>query len=74
MAPRRDFDSLSPLDYRYWREDVARYLSEEAFIGYKLLVERALVEVLCRFGICAESVADEISAACATVTGEVVYA
>jgi len=74
MAPRRDFDSLSPLDYRYWREDVARYLSEEAFIGYKLLVERALVEVLCRFGICAESVADEISAACATVTAEEVYA
>jgi len=74
MAPRRDFDSLSPLDYRYWREDVARYLSEEAFIGYKLLVESALVRVLCKRGICSESVAYEISVACDRVTAEEVYA
>lgn len=73
MAPRRDFDSLSPLDYRYWREDVAMYLSEEAFIGYKLLVENALVRVLWKRGICSESAADEISAACDRVTAEEVY-
>lgn len=73
MAPRRDFDSLSPVDYRYWREDVARFLSEEAFIGYKLLVESALVRVLCKRGICSKSVADEISAACDRVTAEEVY-
>ena len=37
MKVRDQFDSLSPLDYRYWDEEVARYLSENGFTRYKLL-------------------------------------
>ena len=54
MKTRDQFDSLSPVDYRYWDEEVARYLSENGFTRYKLLVELALVKVLHRRGICPE--------------------
>ncbi len=68
------FDCISPLDYRYWDESVARYLSEDGFIRYKLLVESALVEVLHRRGICSEDIVREVKAACSQVTAEEVYA
>jgi hypothetical protein len=28
MKKRNQFDSLSPVDYRYWDEEAAKYLSE----------------------------------------------
>lgn len=67
------FDSLSPLDYRYWDEEVAKYLSENGFTRYKLLVELALVRVLHRRGICTEDVVSEVEAACTKVTTDEVY-
>lgn len=67
------FDCLSPIDYRYWDEEVAHYLSENGFTRYKLLVEIALVRVLARRGICPESVVTEVETACGQVTTAEVY-
>ena len=74
MKQRDPFDSISPVDYRYWDEEVARYLSENGFTRYKLLVELALVKVLNRRGICSKAVVSEVEAACGQVTTEEVYA
>ena len=74
MVKTRDqFESLSPVDYRYWDEEVAKYLSENGFTRYKLLVELALVKVLSRRGICSEDVVKEVEAACGQVTTAEVY-
>jgi len=67
------FDNISPIDYRYWDEEVAQYLSENGFTRYKLLVEIALVKVLHRHGICSEEVVKEIEAASGQVTTAEVY-
>ncbi len=67
------FDSLSPLDYRYWDEEVATYLSENGFTRYKLLVELALVRVLNRRGICSDTVVKEIESACGQIKTSEVY-
>lgn len=67
------FDSLSPLDYRYWDEDVARFLSENGFTRYKLKVEAALVKALQLRGLCTCEVADEVEAACKQVTTDEIY-
>ncbi len=73
MKTRDQFDSLSPVDYRYWDEEVAKYLSENGFTRYKLLVELALVKVLHRRGICSEAVVKEVEAACGQVNTAEVY-
>jgi len=70
---RNSFDSLSPLDYRYWDEEIAEYLSENAFIKYKLRVELALVRVLQKRGFCDLGVVQEIEKAISEVTPEEVY-
>lgn len=74
MKEHNRFDSLSPIDYRYWDKRVAEYLSENGFTHYKLLVEQALVRVLQARGICSEDVLTEIEEACAIVTTDEVYA
>lgn len=73
MKERSVFDNISPIDYRYWDEEVARYLSENGFTRYKLLVELALVKVIARRGLCSEEVVREIEAACSQVTTEEVH-
>ncbi|MFA4846535.1 MAG: lyase family protein [Patescibacteria group bacterium] len=73
MKVRDQFDSLSPVDYRYWDEEVAEYLSENGFTRFKLRVELALVRVLSRRGICPEAVVKEVETACGQVTTEEVY-
>ena len=74
MDMMRDvFDSLSPIDYRYWREDVAKYLSENARVRYCLYVEVALVQALHRRGICAMQVWEEVEQACEQITTQEVY-
>lgn len=67
------FDSLSPIDYRYWDEDVARYFSENAYTKYKLAVELALVKALHKNDICSLEVVAEVEKACSEVTTEEVY-
>lgn len=67
------FDSISPVDYRYYDEGAAEYLSENGFTRYKLSVECALVKVLYYRGICSKEVLEEIENACSKVTTEEVY-
>jgi len=74
METRDQFDSLSPVDYRYWDKEAAKYLSENAFTYYKLLVELALMRVLHRRGICPGVAVQEVAAACGQVTTAEVYA
>ena len=73
METRDQFDSISPVDYRYWDREAAKYLSENGFTRYKLLVELALVRVLHRRGICPEVVVKKVEAACSQVTTAEVY-
>jgi len=72
-SDRDIYDSLSPADYRYWDEDVAKYLSENAYTRYKLAVELALVKALAKRKICPPSVVREVEKACAQVTTAEVY-
>lgn len=67
------FDSFSPTDYRYAGEDLKPYLTEEAFIKYKVRVEAALAKVLAKRGIVSWEVANEIAQATSSVTVEEVY-
>jgi adenylosuccinate lyase len=73
MSERDPFDSISPVDYRYWDSQVAKYLSENGFTSHKLEVELALVKVLRRRGVCPDGVVKEIEAACRQITTEEVY-
>lgn len=73
LRMRDVFDNISPIDYRYWDEEVAKYLSENAFTRYKLRVELALVRALRRRGICSETTVHEVEAACKLVTTRAVY-
>jgi adenylosuccinate lyase len=73
MRSRDIFDSLSPVDYRYWVKEVADYLSENGFTRFKLKVELALVTVLNRRGICSADVVTEVKTACPLITTEEVY-
>ena len=73
MKTRDIFDSLSPIDYRYWHEEVSKYLSENANIRYQFLMELALVRALHRRGICPEAAVKEVEAVCGQVTTEEVY-
>lgn len=67
------FDCISPIDYRYWDKEVAYYLSENGFTRYKLLVEKALIKVFHRRGICSVAVLQEVQQACQLVTTKEVY-
>jgi adenylosuccinate lyase len=74
VSQQRDiYDSLSPIDYRYWDEKVAEYLSENGFTRAKLEVEQALVRSLAAHGLCPPEVVEEIAAACQKVTTAEVY-
>ena len=74
MIERDVFDNMSALDYRYWDEKIAFYLSENGATRYKLRVETELVWILYKRGLCSERVAREISLACDKVTTAEVYA
>lgn len=74
MTPSNSFDNFSPIDYRYWDEALAPYLSDRGFLNYKMQVEQALVRVLSRRNLCPETVVKEIEEACKKVTPEEAYA
>ena len=67
------FDNISALDFRYWDEATADYLSENGFTKHKLLVEIALMKTLYKRGLCSKKVVEEVEAACAKVTTQEVY-
>ena len=73
MSERDIYDSISPLDFRYYDEEVGAYLSENAFVRYKLRVELALVTVFQRRGVCSQDVLDAVTQACSQMTTAEVY-
>ena len=74
MSNRSSFDAISPVDYRYFDEEVSHYLSDSAYTKYKLSVEFALAKALAKRGICPPTALKEIEKACQEVTPEEVYA
>ncbi|MBI4043564.1 MAG: adenylosuccinate lyase [Candidatus Diapherotrites archaeon] len=73
------FDSISPLDYRYYGRDkqafsaLQPFLSERARVKYLCRVESALARVLAKKGICSAQIAREIEGACNAVSVEEMY-
>lgn len=74
MRPSDAFDSIAPVDYRYWDEEVAGYLSDNAYLKYKLSVELALVKALKKRGVAPDSAVKEVEKAVSEITPAEVYA
>lgn len=67
-----NYNSIDPLDGRYYDQQTAKYLSERSRIAYQAYVEAALAHTLADFGICSTEIAAEIEAATTKVTAETV--
>lgn len=73
------FDSISPLDFRYYgrNEKIFRnlqaYLSENAMVKHMARVEAALTNTLAKKGVCSKKIAEEVEKACKIVTADEVY-
>lgn len=67
------YEAIDPIDSRYHNPEVAKYLSEEARIGYQAYTEAALVHTLADFGMCERGVAEEVEAACRDITAKEAY-
>lgn len=57
------FNFISPLDYRYFDEKAAKFLSGGARTKYQLVVELALVRVFSKRGFCSQRVVNEVEKA-----------
>jgi len=68
------FDSISPMDSRYYSESLKPYLSYAATVRYQARVEAALASAMADAGICDRAVATAIAAAADRVTPEAVAA
>ncbi len=67
------YNLFSPTDYRYSVKDLKQYLSEEAFVNYKALVEGVLAKTLAKYGVCSQKIAEEIAQAASQVRAKEVY-
>jgi adenylosuccinate lyase len=67
------FDSIDPLDVRYFDTQTAKYLSERSRVAYQAYVEAALAQTLADFKICSRKVADEIEKSARAVKIEDIY-
>lgn len=67
------YDSVDPLDNRYFDSETAKYASERSRIAYQAYVEGVLAQTLADNGICSRKVASEIENAAAKVRAEDVY-
>jgi adenylosuccinate lyase len=67
------FDSIDPLDSRYYDVRAAKYLSERSRVTYQAYVEAALAQTLADFKICTRTVANEIEESARAVKIENVY-
>ena len=75
MARGHDiYNSIDPLDSRYFDPETAKYLSERSRIAYQVRVEAALAKTLADYRICSHKIANEIESATKKVTAEEVYA
>jgi adenylosuccinate lyase len=72
VDPQAHYDSIDPLDGRYYDPEVAAYLSERSRLAYQAYVEAALAHTLAEFGICSKEIAAEIMGATEKVTAEAV--
>jgi adenylosuccinate lyase len=70
----RNYDSIDPLDSRYYDIEIGHYLSERSRVAYQAYVEGALANTLADYGVCSQEIADEIAVAASQVTTEEVYA
>lgn len=68
-----DYNAIDPLDHRYFDEEVAKLLSEEAHIAYQAKIEAALAETLADYKVCSPEIAKAIAEASTKVTAEAVY-
>jgi adenylosuccinate lyase len=68
------FDSIDPMDARYFDAQAAKFLSERSRIAYQAHVEAALAQTLTDFNICSRKAADEIEKSARSVKIEAVYA
>lgn len=57
------YNTIDPLDGRYFDPEIARYLSESSRVTCQAYVEAALAHTLAEFGICSSKVAEQIEAA-----------
>ncbi|MBI3632947.1 MAG: adenylosuccinate lyase [Candidatus Vogelbacteria bacterium] len=62
------FDTIAPIDNRYFDPTCTEYLSDAAFLKYKIKVELALVKTLCKRGICTKAIYEEVEKACKQIT------
>jgi adenylosuccinate lyase len=60
VAEERQFSLFSPTDYRYAFQELTPFLTEEAFIKYKIKVEQALIEILVKSKFCPSSAIKEL--------------
>jgi adenylosuccinate lyase len=67
-----NYNSVDPLDGRYYDPEIARYLSESSRIVYQAYVEAALARALAEFGVCTPEIAAQIEDATSKVTAEAV--
>jgi len=69
----KKFDCFSPTDFRYSVEELKDYLTEDAFIKYKTIVEVALIKKLAEYGICPKDIIDEVEKASEKIYTKEVY-
>ncbi|OGL31064.1 hypothetical protein A3F37_04300 [Candidatus Saccharibacteria bacterium RIFCSPHIGHO2_12_FULL_41_12] len=56
-----DYNSIDPLDGRYFDPDISKYLSEKTRIQYQAKIEAVLAQTLSDFGVCSKDIAQEIT-------------
>jgi adenylosuccinate lyase len=73
------YSNISPLDARYFKsnpkllDELSQYLSENSVIRYEALVEAAIITVMERYGAAPSGAAEQMKAACQSITPEEVY-
>lgn len=68
-----NYNSIDPLDGRYYDAEGTQFLSERSQIAYYAYVEAALAHTLAEFGVCSQEIAEKIEEATRQVTAEEVY-
>ncbi len=67
------YDSIDPLDGRYFDPEIAKYVSERSRIAYQAYVETALAYTLAGNAICSRKIAEKIETAARNISVEEVY-
>lgn len=69
-----NYNSIDPLDSRYYDTEIARYLSEHSRITFQAYIEAALAHALADTGICTSDIAEQIETAANQINTEDIYA